>query len=63
MRRDLLRLSSFTTLLLTATLTESCLDTLKTFLREAPLDAWVQMCPYFDLGDLILYIDYGRGEI
>lgn len=30
LRRDLLRLTSFTTLLLTATLTESCLDTLET---------------------------------
>ncbi len=30
LRRDLLRLTAFTTLLLTATLTESCLDTLET---------------------------------
>ncbi|MEG4396041.1 protein DpdF [Microcoleus sp. BROC3] len=34
LRRDLLRLTSFTTLLLTATLTESCLDTLETLFGQ-----------------------------
>ncbi len=34
LRKDLLRLASFTTLLLTATLTESCLDTLETLFGE-----------------------------
>jgi superfamily II DNA/RNA helicase len=34
LRRDLLRLTSFTTLLLTATLTESCLDTLETLFGD-----------------------------
>ncbi len=34
LRRDLLRLTSFNTLLLTATLTESCLDTLETLFAQ-----------------------------
>lgn len=34
LRRDLLRLTSFTTLLLSATLTESCLDTLETLFGQ-----------------------------
>jgi superfamily II DNA/RNA helicase len=37
LRRDLLRLTSFTTLLLTATLTESCLDTLETLFGQPGL--------------------------
>ncbi|MBH8566782.1 ATP-dependent DNA helicase RecQ [Nostoc sp. CENA67] len=56
LRRDLLRLSSFNTLLLTATLTESCLDTLETLfgqdlqvisavqLRSEPA-YWFNKCP------------------
>jgi ATP-dependent DNA helicase RecQ len=56
LRRDLLRLSSFNTLLLTATLTESCLDTLETLfgqdlqvisavqLRPEPT-YWLNKCP------------------
>ncbi len=35
LRRDLLRLSTFNTLLLTATLTESCLDTLETLFGQS----------------------------
>ena len=46
LRRDLLRLSSFTTLLLTATLTESCLDTLKTlFGKDLQVISAVQLRP------------------
>jgi len=37
LRRDLLRLTSFNTLLLTATLTESCLDTLETLFGKPDL--------------------------
>ncbi|MBE9200076.1 MULTISPECIES: protein DpdF [unclassified Nodularia (in: cyanobacteria)] len=46
LRRDLLRLSSFTTLLLTATLTESCLDTLETlFDKDLKVISAVQLRP------------------
>jgi RecQ family ATP-dependent DNA helicase len=46
LRRDLLRLSSFNTLLLTATLTESCLDTLKTlFGKDLQVISAVQLRP------------------
>lgn len=46
LRRDLLRLCSFTTLLLTATLTESCLDTLETFFgKDLQVISAVQLRP------------------
>ncbi|HYX18640.1 MAG TPA: protein DpdF [Nostoc sp.] len=46
LRRDLLRLSSFKTLLLTATLTESCLDTLETlFGQDLQVISAVQLRP------------------
>lgn len=46
LRRDLLRLNSFTTLLLTATLTESCLDTLETlFGKDLQVISAVQLRP------------------
>ncbi|MEA5572613.1 protein DpdF [Calothrix sp. UHCC 0171] len=46
LRRDLLRLSSFNTLLLTATLTESCLDTLETlFGQDLQVISAVQLRP------------------
>ncbi len=46
LRRDLLRHSSFTTLLLTATLTESCLDTLETlFGKDLQVISAVQLRP------------------
>ncbi|MHC5725300.1 MAG: protein DpdF, partial [Nostoc sp.] len=46
LRRDLLRLNSFTTLLLTATLTESCLDTLETlFGQDLQVISAVQLRP------------------
>jgi len=46
LRKDLLRLSSFTTLLLTATLTESCLDTLETlFGKDLQVISAVQLRP------------------
>ncbi|MEH1934465.1 MAG: protein DpdF [Nostoc sp.] len=46
LRRDLLRLSSFNTLLLTATLTESCLDTLETlFGKDLQVISAVQLRP------------------
>lgn len=45
LRKDLLRLSSFTTLLLTATLTQSCLDTLETLFGDLELVSAVQLRP------------------
>ncbi len=46
LRKDLLRLNSFTTLLLTATLTESCLDTLESlFGRDIKVISAVQLRP------------------
>lgn len=46
LRRDLLRLSSFNTLLLTATLSESCLDTLETlFGKDLQVISAVQLRP------------------
>jgi ATP-dependent DNA helicase RecQ len=46
LRRDLLRLCSFNTILLTATLTESCLDTLKTlFGKDLQVISAVQLRP------------------
>ncbi|MBD2200614.1 MULTISPECIES: protein DpdF [Calothrix] len=46
LRKDLLRLSSFNTLLLTATLTESCLDTLETlFCQDLQVISAVQLRP------------------
>lgn len=46
LRRDLLRLNSFTTLLLTGTLTESCLDTLETlFGKDLQVISAVQLRP------------------
>jgi ATP-dependent DNA helicase RecQ len=46
LRKDLLRLNSFTTLLLTATLTESCLDTLESlFGKDLKVISAVQLRP------------------